>query len=52
MSRPSIEYYIGQGKTKEISKTLQKLKCTCVIFDSELSPSQQKNLEMVLNQGK
>lgn len=49
MSRPSIEYYIGQGKTKEIAKTMRSLKCTCVIFDSELTPSQQKNLEMILN---
>ena len=35
--KPSIEYYIGQGKTKEISKTLLKLKCTCVIFDTGMS---------------
>ena len=35
--KPSIEYYIGQGKTKEISKTLSKLKCTCVIFDTGMS---------------
>ena len=48
--KPSVEYYIGQGKCKEIARTLKKLKCTCVIFDTELSPSQQKNLENVLNQ--
>lgn len=28
---------------------MSKLKCTCVIFDTELSPSQQKNLELALN---
>lgn len=50
VSRPSIEYYIGQGKTKEIARTMSRLKCTCVIFDAELTPSQQKNLESVLNQ--
>lgn len=48
--RPSIEYYIGPGKLKDISKTLTKLKCNCVIFDIELSPSQQKNLEIAFNQ--
>lgn len=48
--RPSIEYYIGPGKLKDIAKTLTKLKCNCVIFDIELSPSQQKNLEIAFNQ--
>lgn len=50
LSRPSIEYYIGQGKTKEIAKTMSRLRCTCVIFDAELTPSQQKNLEAAINQ--
>lgn len=51
VERPHVEYYIGPGKTKEIVRTMQKLKCNCVIFDAELSPSQQKNLEMALNEG-
>ena len=46
---PDIQYYIGVGKTKEIVRNIQKLRCTCVIFDTELSPSQQKNLEVALN---
>jgi GTPase len=50
VSKPSIEYYIGQGKSKEIAKSMIKLKCSCVIFDAELSPSQQKNLELTFNQ--
>lgn len=29
---------------------MSKLKCTCVIFDVELTPSQQKNLELAFNQ--
>ena len=29
---------------------MAKAKCTCVIFDTELAPSQQKNLELALNQ--
>ena len=48
--RPNVEYYIGPGKTKEIQKAMAKLKCTCVIFDTELTPSQQKNLELSFNQ--
>ena len=31
-------------------RAMSKLKCTCVIFDVELTPSQQKNLELAFNQ--
>jgi len=50
VNKPNIEYFIGQGKTKDIQRALAKLRCTCVIFDAELTPSQQKNLELSLNQ--
>lgn len=50
VAQPNLEYYIGQGKTKEIAKTMSKLRCTVVIFDTELSPSQQKNLEIAFNE--
>ena len=50
VARPNLEYYIGQGKTKEIAKNMAKHNCKCVIFDAELSPSQQKNLELSFNQ--
>lgn len=49
VSKPSIEYYIGLGKTKDIAKAMSRNKCTCVIFDTELTPSQQKNLEIAFN---
>jgi len=49
VSKPSMEYYIGLGKTKDIAKAMAKNKCTCVIFDTELSPAQQKNLEIAFN---
>lgn len=52
VQKPSIEYYIGQGKTKDILKSIQRLDCYCVIFDTELSPSQQKNLELAFNREK
>jgi GTP-binding protein HflX len=50
LERPSIEYYVGPGKVKDIAKNMMKLKCTCVVFDTELSPSQQKNLEISFKQ--
>lgn len=44
-----LQYYIGPGKVKEIVRAMTKLKCCCVIFDAELTPSQQKNLEKSIN---
>ena len=49
VQRPK-EYYVGPGKLKDIVKSLSRHKCTCVIFDVELSPAQQKNLELSFNQ--
>ena len=50
VAKPNLEYYIGVGKTKDIAKNMARHHCTCVIFDAELSPSQQKNLELAFNQ--
>ncbi len=38
-------YYIGSGKAEEILERVQELDGDCIIFDSELSPSQQRNWE-------
>lgn len=51
LAQPNAEYYIGAGKTKEIIRAMDRLKCTCVVFDAELTPSQQKNLELAFNEG-
>ena len=50
VAKPNIEYYVGPGKLKDIVRSLSRHKCTCVIFDVELSPAQQKNLELAFNQ--
>ena len=50
VQKPNIEYYVGPGKLKDIVRSLSRHKCTCVIFDVELSPAQQKNLELAFNQ--
>lgn len=39
-------FYIGKGKVGEIAILLQETMASMVIFDNELSPSQQRNLEM------
>ena len=38
-------YYIGSGKAEEILERIRELDGDCIIFDSELSPSQQRNWE-------
>ena len=43
------KYCIGSGKVIELERILNRLGCKCVIFDTELTPSQQKNLEIALN---
>jgi len=41
--------YIGKGKLDEIISECQELDYTTVIFDDELTPSQQRNLEKKLD---
>ena len=38
-------YYIGSGKAEEIVERVREIEGDCIIFDSELSPSQQRNWE-------
>ncbi len=38
-------YLIGSGKAQEIVDRAKELKCDVLIFDNELSPSQQRNWE-------
>ncbi|HON55716.1 MAG TPA: GTPase HflX [bacterium] len=42
------KYYIGKGKLEQIKFECQKHNISLVIFDEELSPSQQRNLEEYL----
>lgn len=49
LRHPDPAYYLGKGRTAELVKLQQQLGFTLVIFDDELSPSQQRNLEEALN---
>ena len=40
--------YIGSGKVEEIAEAVVEKKPTLVIFDEEISPAQQRNLEKAL----
>lgn len=43
--RPDPALYIGEGKAREIELLRQKYEAELIIFDEELSPAQQRNLE-------
>ncbi|MBS1368642.1 MAG: GTPase HflX [Lentisphaeria bacterium] len=42
---PSPQYYVGSGKAQEIAQLMQECEADCLIFDTPLSPSQQRNWE-------
>ncbi len=41
----SPRYYLGSGKALEIARRAQDLEADVIVFDEELSPSQQRNWE-------
>ena len=48
MRHPDVATYIGKGRAQELCDTEKQLHVDLVIFDDELSPSQQRNLEKLL----
>jgi len=47
--RPDPKTYIGIGKAKEVATTAKELDAGTVIFNSNLTPSQQGNLEEIMD---
>ena len=45
-AKPDTALFLGRGKVEEIAMFIQNERATLVIFDDELTPSQQRNLEM------
>jgi GTP-binding protein HflX len=45
MEHPNVSTYIGKGKVDEVKAAAGDLDANVIIFDDELSPSQQRNLE-------
>jgi GTP-binding protein HflX len=45
---PSNDYYIGKGKIDDLKNMKEKTGYNLVIFDDELTPKQQENLETAL----
>ncbi|MCX7927135.1 MAG: GTPase HflX [Candidatus Omnitrophica bacterium] len=48
IERPTPNFFIGRGKTQEIALLSQELKADTVIFSANLSGTQQRNLESVI----
>jgi len=48
LDTPSPTYYIGKGKIEELISLKEQTQYDTVIFDDELSPRQQRNLEEAL----
>ncbi|MBP2642237.1 MAG: hflX [Firmicutes bacterium] len=46
--RPDTTFFVGRGKVQEICELRQKNGANLIIFDDELSPAQQRNLEQAI----
>jgi GTP-binding protein HflX len=47
-SRPDVKYFVGSGKAEELAATVKSIGAQVVVFNHDLSPSQQRNLEKLL----
>lgn len=48
LDKPDSKFYVGSGKLKEIKTYCEENAIDAVIFDDEISPSQQNNIEKEL----
>jgi len=46
--KPDAKYFLGSGKAEELADTVKATNSRAVIFNHDLSPSQQRNLERLL----
>ncbi len=47
LRRPDTTFYLGRGRANELADLRRELDLDLIIFDDELSPSQQRNLEEI-----
>ncbi|MEW6558521.1 MAG: GTPase HflX, partial [Elusimicrobiota bacterium] len=45
IKKPNPRFFVGCGKVEEIKRTCEENSVSTVIFDNELNPTQQRNLE-------
>lgn len=51
LEHPDSSTFIGSGKLNDVRNFVKENKVDIVIFDDELSPAQQRNLEKAVNEG-
>ncbi|GCE04165.1 GTPase HflX [Dictyobacter aurantiacus] len=49
LAHPDVATYLGKGRLQDLIDLERQLDCELIIFDDELSPTQQRNLEKALN---
>lgn len=49
LARPDARYFIGSGKAEEIRQCIQTTKADLVLFNHNLTPAQERNLERFLS---
>ncbi len=47
LDKPRVDTFIGRGKAEELAETLRMFEADAVIFDDELSPRHQRELERI-----
>jgi GTP-binding protein HflX len=48
LDRPNVQTYIGPGKVEELKALAEELRTNVIVFDDELSPRHQRELEQAL----
>jgi GTPase len=48
LREPNVSLYLGRGKAEEIAGSVKSAGADTVVFDTDLSPSQQRNLEEIV----
>jgi GTP-binding protein HflX len=48
MTKPDSKYFVGSGKLQEIKSYVKEFAVDMVVFDDDLSPSQLRNIEKIL----
>ncbi len=48
LDAPNARTFVGSGKAQEIAELARANQCDVVVFDDELTPSQQSNLEKIV----
>jgi GTP-binding protein HflX len=46
--RPDPKLFVGSGKAEEVARAAEDLNAGCVVFNHDLSPAQERNLEKLL----